>query len=362
MAPYSTLTSNDVAPISYVPAGSYPKVKLPLGKPNRVQQGIEIHRHRLSSEEIQPGSEYGLNNLAVATLAILLSRYYNQSEVAFGYTAGPLGDTSLVNAPLAWAVLNVDPEVQVTSLISSCDGCYGPTIDFNGIGVNPTGTIAETPPPPEVILRCDESTVPNESSGNVPGNFIHSTVNNTGWFLPTLLTTVGVRLLIDFNVVGGFAKLDIAYSRSAYRASAVEEFASQFDTILSAVVRAWATKDLSRLPMLIRDVPWVSEQERGRLMTFSRMNVPIQCVNQPVHCIFSGRAKIVPHNIAVTHGPNEWTYRQLDNCSSELARVLVTQYGAQPETRFALFIPKSFTYIVALLGTRNIQVAESSSS
>ncbi|RKP35185.1 hypothetical protein BJ085DRAFT_23354, partial [Dimargaris cristalligena] len=79
------------------------------------------------------------------------------------------------------------------------------------------------------------------------------------------------------------------------------------------------------------------------------MNVPIQCVNQPVHSIFSDQVIKAPHNIAVTHGHNEWTYRQLDNCSSELARVLVSQYGAQPETRIALLIPKAFAYIVALL-------------
>ncbi|KAJ1974145.1 hypothetical protein H4R33_006857, partial [Dimargaris cristalligena] len=285
----------------------------------------------------------------MASLAILLSRYYNQSEVAFGYPTGFLNDKYPDGAPLVWVLFNVDPEAQVTSLISSCNKFNGPKINLNNVSGNPSNAIAESPPPPEVILRCSLSTVPNQPSTKNPDGSIYSTVTNSEGYQSTLLAIVGVRLLIEFSLADDSATLNFTYSHSAYRASAIEEFSNQFDTVLGAVAHAWTMKDSNRPPILIRDIPWVGDQERTRLMTFSRMNVPIQCVNQPVHSIFSDQVIKAPHNIAVTHGHNEWTYRQLDNCSSELARVLVSQYGAQPETRIALLIPKAFAYIVALL-------------
>ncbi|RKP38150.1 hypothetical protein BJ085DRAFT_17513, partial [Dimargaris cristalligena] len=84
-------------------------------------------------------------------------------------------------------------------------------------------------------------------------------------------------------------------------------------------------------------------------MAFSRVNEPIRCVDQPVHQIFCARALDIPHSISVIHGQYKWTYHQLNSCSSNLAQVLVTQYGARPETRFALLISKSFAYVIALL-------------
>ncbi|KAJ1986699.1 hypothetical protein H4R33_003209 [Dimargaris cristalligena] len=79
------------------------------------------------------------------------------------------------------------------------------------------------------------------------------------------------------------------------------------------------------------------------------MNKPMEDSERSVGEIFVDCARQYPDHTAVIHGGDEWTYHQLDRCSSELAYILVNQYGAKPESRFAIIISKSVYFIVALL-------------
>ncbi|RKP33244.1 hypothetical protein BJ085DRAFT_39652, partial [Dimargaris cristalligena] len=174
----------------------------------------------------------------MATLAILLSRYYGQSEVAFGHSTETLNGRYPDGALLVWALFNVVPEVQVSSLINFSDECYGPTINFTTTSVNPSNAIADSSPPPEVILHCNTSSATNQSTNSIIDSTIDSSIHltdtNVESFLPSLLTMTGVKLLIEFSVANSSATLNITYSRNTYRAPAIEEFANQFDTVLSA--------------------------------------------------------------------------------------------------------------------------------
>ncbi|RKP38788.1 hypothetical protein BJ085DRAFT_32937 [Dimargaris cristalligena] len=206
MSQYSTIPTSSVTQIFSVPAVFHPKVKLPLGRPNRDLHDIDTYQHQLLSEPIHPCLELNSNKVARVSLAILLSRYYSQSEVAFGYTTGPLSDTYSADAPLVWALFNVVPEAEVASLVRFC----------NDISVGHSDGIAESPPPPEVILHCNLSAASNLSTNSTPAGSIHFTDIMSEGILSTLLITAGVGLLVELSIPNGSAMLSITYSRNVY--------------------------------------------------------------------------------------------------------------------------------------------------
>ncbi|KAJ1984702.1 hypothetical protein H4R33_004282 [Dimargaris cristalligena] len=226
-------------------------------------------------------------------LAIVLSRYYKQPAVAFGRSYGPAREK-----PVQHDVVNPAP-----------------------ISV--------------VLFRVHP---------DVPAGF-HEAKNTSA----KLLGLSGSRLLVGFTFSGNSVALNLTYSRSVYRASAIEEFARQFNTVLGGVIQVYSAKDRNQPPVKVRDIPWVSNEERASLLAFSRMGKPIQGVRHSVHILFSEYAHCNLDSVALVQEAEELTYGQLDYCSSELARVLTHQYGALAEVRIALVIPKSITYVITLL-------------
>ncbi|RKP35015.1 hypothetical protein BJ085DRAFT_37587 [Dimargaris cristalligena] len=270
-----------------------PKLGLPLGKPRLALTGFETYTCTIQSEVIEVTPKAITDISIMRALAIVLSRYYKQPAVAFGRSYGPAREK-----PVQHDVVNPAP-----------------------ISV--------------VLFRVHP---------DVPAGF-HEAKNTSA----KLLGLSGSRLLVGFTFSGNSVALNLTYSRSVYRASAIEEFARQFNTVLGGVIQVYSAKDRNQPPVKVRDIPWVSNEERASLLAFSRMGKPIQGVRHSVHILFSEYAHCNLDSVALVQEAEELTYGQLDYCSSELARVLTHQYGALAEVRIALVIPKSITYVITLL-------------
>ncbi|KAJ1986792.1 hypothetical protein H4R33_003171, partial [Dimargaris cristalligena] len=265
-------------------------------------------------------------------LALLLSRYHRQPAVAFAHWTGPIGIGETAGQQLSLVLAQVKPDVPLNSSILQETG----SDSFPSF----TGPVAE------VILHVDHIGLSkNHPTSPLTDHIGQLSESDADPSSAAILLETTARLMVSCEWWHDQARITVTYPRAQYRGLAVAEFALQLGTVLLAVVETIGRDQ----PVLVRDIPWVSANERSRLMEFSRMNEPVQTVEQPVHCLFSQCAQRYPHHLALTYGPDKWTYSQLDQVTSNLARVLVEEYRARPEVRFAIFIPKSAAFNITML-------------
>jgi amino acid adenylation domain-containing protein len=72
--------------------------------------------------------------------------------------------------------------------------------------------------------------------------------------------------------------------------------------------------------------------------------------DRTAHAVFSEMAARQPDAIATAQGEERWTYREIDEASNRLARVLLER-GLAPEGFVAVLFERSFELLVAILGT-----------
>ncbi|RKP33580.1 hypothetical protein BJ085DRAFT_35934, partial [Dimargaris cristalligena] len=332
----SSVASTAALRLPVVPVDHQPSINLPLGKPRVNLSGYSAwasgHLFPATNEFVRNDFEL-THRLATA---IILSRYYRQPAVAFAHWRGQFGLHTLIEQsrePLQLVLAQVDPDVPISTAILH-DHAHGHPPDSPG-------------PTVEVLLLTDlgDSSVTHPMSESSSSHSQPKEVE-VDPHIADLLAGSTARLIISCSLnQAGFAQITVTYARAQYRDSAVAEFTSQFRTICSAVARALQGGQSTP----VRDIAWVSYQERARLLDFSQMTKPIQGNYRPFHNLFSDRAQRFSNHLALVHGCEEWTYAQVDYASSELARILVDEYGARPEVRFALFIPKSVAYNLAIL-------------
>ncbi|KAJ1984738.1 hypothetical protein H4R33_004279 [Dimargaris cristalligena] len=339
-----------------VPAEYLPNAGLPLGKSRVTLPGFETYTSVLGNTPVQPAHISTFEDCVQRSMAILLSRYYQQTLVAFGLLDSPVANDQephQTTGPVSYtlALWQVDPDLPVASLGLS-DQVY-PESDNIPVSVTDNQVTLEAPgncTPIEVFLHCASPGTPTSRGPPTSDTHCISAFHRAERAHTDLLTLAGAKLLASCHWGGdGVAKLSLTSARSAYRATAIEEFANQFSTIFMAVWQTLLSSIPNQLPTLVRDIPWVSDREQKRLLGFSCMNKPVQVVDRPIHHLFRDCAQRYPDHLALAHGTEEWTYAQLDYATSELARGLIEKYGSQREMRIALLIPKSIAFIVALL-------------
>ncbi|RKP40289.1 hypothetical protein BJ085DRAFT_37012 [Dimargaris cristalligena] len=163
-----------------VPAEYLPNAGLPLGKSRVTLPGFETYTSVLGNTPVQPAHISTFEDCVQRSMAILLSRYYQQTLVAFGLLDSPVANDQephQTTGPVSYtlALWQVDPDLPVGSLGLS-DQVY------------PEAERAHT----------------------------------------DLLTLAGAKLLASCHWGGdGVAKLSLTSARSAYRATAIEEDCAQ---------------------------------------------------------------------------------------------------------------------------------------
>ncbi|RKP34776.1 hypothetical protein BJ085DRAFT_40022, partial [Dimargaris cristalligena] len=331
---YSPVDPNDntrvcmpAVPIDYQPAAD-----LPLGKPHQYGTGYASWLHPLPLPASVGGGQLDPTPPCQMALALLLSRYHRQPGVAFAHWTGPIGEGEAAGHQLNLVLSQVKPDLPLDVSIMQ--------------EVKPVNSPGSTSHVAEVILHVDNPWPSKNHRTFLPADYVGQlSESDADPSTAAILIATAARLMVSCEQHHDQVRITVTYPRTQYHGPAVAEFALQLGTILSGVMEALGRDQ----PVLVRDIPWVSDNERTRLMEFSRMNETVQPVGLPVHCLFSQCAQRYPHHLALAYGPDEWTYSQLDQVTSNLARVLVEEYGARPEVRFAIFIPKSAAFNITML-------------
>ncbi|KAJ1978629.1 hypothetical protein H4R33_005928, partial [Dimargaris cristalligena] len=331
-----TPSSNLCLPV--VPVDYRPAIDLPLGKPRVSLSGYTAWVSGVFSSGLKPFHRDDFEHTSQLATAIILSRYYHQPVAAFAHRRGrvePVGIIEQSHGSLQLVLAQMDPDTPVSpTILKNHDPTYPPNCPNS-----PSPTV-------EVVLHTDlGGTSVGHPMSEIDQRHGQPKEAEVDPYIADLLTKSTAHLVISCTLHQGYAQVTVSYGRALYRDSAVAEFSSQFKTVFLAVAQAFECDQ----PILVREIAWVSDQERARLLDFSQMTKPIHGDYQPFHYLFGDCAKRFPHQLALVHGGEEWTYGQLDYASSELARTLVNQYGARPEVLFALLIPKSIAYNVAIL-------------
>lgn len=144
-------------------------------------------------------------------------------------------------------------------------------------------------------------------------------------------------------------KVGVKYCSDLFSEKTIAQFARHFEALLQAIV-ANPQQSIDLLRML-------SHQEIEQLLidfnnTTAKYNgATAQLLqNHTLVDLFERQAKQSPDHIALIFGEKQWTYRELDEASSQLAQHLRQQYSVQPEGLVGLLTKRSDWAILAILG------------
>ncbi|EJN08922.1 amino acid adenylation enzyme/thioester reductase family protein [Bradyrhizobium sp. YR681] len=138
------------------------------------------------------------------------------------------------------------------------------------------------------------------------------------------------------------------YAIDLFDAATIEGMASQFKTLLKAVI-ADPEQRISRLPLL-------TEAERRQLLARGR-GVPANfAARGNLSERFYHKAKTTPHAIAVSDGRSSLSYRELARRSQAIARWL-TREGVGAETVVALFAERGPDLLAAMIAVQRVGAA-----
>ncbi|MEU4445217.1 non-ribosomal peptide synthase/polyketide synthase [Actinosynnema sp. NPDC050801] len=146
-------------------------------------------------------------------------------------------------------------------------------------------------------------------------------------------------ITVEFEERDGALTGSLEYNTDLFDAATIESFTAHLVLLLSGIA-ADPDRPLSRLP-------WVSEEERRRLLTDwngSTTGLPVATLPE----LFEAQVDRVPERIAVTCDGVELDYAELNARSNRLAHRLIAQ-GAGPERLVALVLPRSIDMVVAVL-------------
>ncbi|WP_082393004.1 amino acid adenylation domain-containing protein [Nocardia arizonensis] len=145
-----------------------------------------------------------------------------------------------------------------------------------------------------------------------------------------------LQLELRDDVEGGPLHAEFRYARDVFDEPTIEGLARRFVAVLDAAVAA------PQRP--VGDIAILDARETGKLVPIagSPAEPPITLAR-----MLSETAQRAPEAVAVRYLGRATTYRELDEQSNRLARVLI-EHGAGPEVVVAVALPRSFDSILAL--------------
>ncbi|KXO12876.1 Peptide synthetase [Moritella sp. JT01] len=159
---------------------------------------------------------------------------------------------------------------------------------------------------------------------------------------------------ISLFVNDGQSKLSVNlnYAVSLFDASSVIRMADMYQRVLHAMVETPSQK--------LSDIDMLSEHERHTLLhAWNPVDTPYP-KNKTVHQLFEEQVDKDPDNIALIFEDEKLTYRELNNRSNQLARVLCVQYQERynkplkPGTLIVLYLDRSLDMVISMLAVLKV--------
>ncbi len=132
------------------------------------------------------------------------------------------------------------------------------------------------------------------------------------------------------------------YDTAVFSAADIDALFARMRTLLAAMT-ADPTTALCRIDVL-------DDTEHTRLQQWGNQAVLGAPAPAPasIPAVFATQVAATPHAIALTCGPHQLTYQQLDTAANQLAHRLI-DHGARPGTTIALLLPRGTQAITAIL-------------
>ncbi|MEM7187103.1 MAG: amino acid adenylation domain-containing protein, partial [Bacteroidota bacterium] len=146
-------------------------------------------------------------------------------------------------------------------------------------------------------------------------------------------------LTFNLTEVGSWISLRAEYNTDVYERTTIERFIKAYKQLLRSIVASPDTR-VSRVAI-------ISDEEKERvLQTFN--DTKVSYGDQTYLELFAHHAKETPEAVAVVAGGNQFAYKELNEKSNQLARLLM-QHGVGPDVLVPIYIERSFEMIVAIL-------------
>ncbi len=149
-----------------------------------------------------------------------------------------------------------------------------------------------------------------------------------------------VQFTFTENHVDGGMTVDVTFARDLYDESTALAFGQRLIRLLESV----ATDPSQR----VGDIPVMDDAERGRVLALAQDAPAVADSLDTIVDLFAARVAEDPDAPAVVFEGVSRSYRELDESSTALARVLAAQ-GVGPESLVAVVLPRTADLVVALL-------------
>ncbi|WP_083874386.1 non-ribosomal peptide synthetase [Nocardia paucivorans] len=327
-------------------AGLPDQLDLPLDRPRPLHRSTEGARiaftipAEIRREATELAADRGVSMFMVmhATLAALLSRLCGSTDIVIGTPIAGRSDPALdelVGMFVNTLVLRtaVDPAAGFDRMLdhireTDLNAFANADVPFERLVelVNPERS-GSRHPLFQVMLSYDNAP---ELHLDLPGVCAE--------ILPPAAEVAKFDLQLEIHDDGadGDLRAEFGYATDIFDARTVEAFARRFVTTLSAVV-AEPQRPLGDIDLLDR-------HERANLVPIA--GGPAEPPTTLAR-MFTEIAERLPDAVAVRYRARDTTYRELDERSNRLARLLIA-HGAAPETVVAVALPRGLDSIVAV--------------
>lgn len=278
----------------------------------------------------------------LASFQVLLSRYTGATDVCVGSPAA--GRTRVELEPLVGYFVNTLP------LRTDLAGQPGFRELLARVRETTLGALANQELPLDKLI---EALRPNRELGQSPlfqTMFVFENVDWPGTEAAGLsigeiqiehraISSFDLSLVVEPQGAGLSAT--IVYNAELFERETIEQMLAAWQTLLAAAVAQPETPigKLPLMPPLAADSPVATLNRTARAFP----------AEQTIHELFIAQAAKHPAAIAVIGGGEQWTYRELDRRSNQLARWL-RSLGVGPETTVGLGFERSIEMLVALVG------------
>ncbi|KAA0021323.1 non-ribosomal peptide synthetase [Antrihabitans cavernicola] len=306
----------------------------------RTQVTADVHR---GLTEIARAHDASLFMVLHTALAVLLHRLANTDDVAIGTAIAGRGEQALdklVGMFVGTLVLRTDvqPALSFTELLANVrgndlDAFENADIPFERLVevLNPTRSTSHHPL--FQVMLSVQNQVP--TAVELPGLQVEAAEIDSAVAKFDMQFTLTESYTDDRSADGIGVMID--YATDLFDHETAEQVARRFVNLLNAVVSHPATP--------VGDLEILAPAEISALAPVHGMDTGSAV---PLPEVFAAAVEANPHGVALSSNGIELTYTELDDRSTQLARVLA-DLGVGPETYVALGIPRSIESVLAVV-------------
>jgi tyrocidine synthetase-3 len=147
---------------------------------------------------------------------------------------------------------------------------------------------------------------------------------------------------IAFQEIGGYLSLRVVYNPDVYEQDMVEGLINDYRHLLHAILENSKEK--------ISQIEYLSQKEKHKLLFTFNDTVVAYPKDKTIVDLFDEQVSKTPNNIAVIFEEKELSYKELDECSNQLAHYLQKNYKIKPDDLVGIKLERSEWMIISVLG------------